>query len=382
MSAFAADEFYFVDLAPGKEGQCTCRQRCVHHVCWHIAACLLEQGVNEGSMITCLGSSWGSNQRGYAALYAQGETVSHELSCQAPADQQQNPLQHAKMSGAAGPDVTVNPVPYNNMPSVHTAQSPTKWLAMWAEMQDLRAQNPSHTRTIDFHMARIDFQIARTIETIKTIIANNNGILEPTPVTAMQKNPDAPTDNSVKRKVTWLEEASHKSRKKPCQKRAKVMAQAGPFIPNGGARKKKPHSVLAQLQEETAKALTHATPAEVPIPIAPQPIFCPQPQSVLPLQMPNQGLPTGGTNAALLSMPTFCRASTAASALPNTSCIYGAYNHVQHPIVPLGQPSVFPILNPLTSTPNPSLPPNISIPRGLPLVLLELLQGHPPFQPR
>lgn len=70
--------------------------------------------------ISCLGSSWGSNQGGYAALYAQGETVSHELSCQAPADQQQNPLQHAKMSGAAGPDVTVNPVPYNNMPSLYT----------------------------------------------------------------------------------------------------------------------------------------------------------------------------------------------------------------------------------------------------------------------
>jgi hypothetical protein len=195
-------------------------------------------------------------------------------------------------------------------------------------------------------------------------------------------------------------------------------------------------SVLAQLREETASALTQASTRSVTIPVALQPIPCREPNSVPHLQMPDESLgeqaipqpgsrlaqptstlppsrvlpshnPTsishqsdnmstipsnlpfpamqhlaGGTGALPLRAATFYQAPPAPDAFPAFNLAHSPSTYVQAPSMPVGPLSLFPTLNPQGPAPNPPLPPNISRPGALQLALLQLLQGHPPYQRR
>ena len=247
MSASRDGVVYIVTLVPGRDGLCTCNQIALYHICWHIAASLLTQGVTEDSMRKCLGAWWGSVRGGYAAWAA---PCTHVQPC---------PPQDTMSSDDAGAHVMVNPTTCSDKPSAPHSQTPTNFNAMLADLENLHAQHPNLKPAFEFILAG-------AYESCMRVKATASNILAPTIGTAMFPNPDAPAGGSLKRKIGLLEhierECSKKSRKKPAH-----AGTAPPFLPPA-AKKQKPRNVMARLRQETAKASAHATTSCQPDPVA------------------------------------------------------------------------------------------------------------------
>jgi hypothetical protein len=121
-SATIADEYHRVTIVPSEDGTCSCSQRAVHHVCWHIAACLLQEGVTERAMITCLGAWWGSTNGGYAAMYAAADTSSHLVAIP-PADHHVSGPQDTMTADETGAPRS-NPVLVLQQPPARLSEAP------------------------------------------------------------------------------------------------------------------------------------------------------------------------------------------------------------------------------------------------------------------
>ena len=379
------EEVYCVSLIPGQDGQCSCPRRAVQHVCLHIALCLLQQGVREGTMLMCLGNLWGSGAGGYSAMYAAKELRSQPLPGQAPYAQQETLVPSEPEAGAT---------PSTFQPSAPPTLCLSSLRAVFEEWYSVAATA---------ECPEILFFAKEGLERTQTFLANRSNMTIPPTDTPMILIPNASTGAGLKRHMDYMERWHRKQPRKakdPAQPQVAVEGiQAGvpPLVKSRvTARKKKPRSVLAEFQEETAKVSARAAASCEPAPVALQPTLTQHSESMSHVQMASVqlgGHPTGsvpGPGSQEVHQPGMML--NPYSTTPFFSNLTSASLH-PNPLAPMLPNQILPVTQLLAcdgpgSLPVPPLrqplpPPSAPNMHG-PLQQLLLLQllGHNPYQPR
>jgi hypothetical protein len=298
-SATREDEEYIVRLIPGQDGQCTCQYRALHHVCWHIALCLRKQGITEGSILKCLGASWGTQLGGYAKLYAAGDTSSNADPSHAPLTEQ--PGRHEEVPLAQQPeaDAPADPEPCARKSPIDPVLSPSKLRAQLDEFYSVAISNDS---------AEAHFQACAALEGLVSSIANR-GI-----ITALSSGINlAPAPGAAKaplgRHRDWLENCQDQAKKKARHNTQsaqlpsdKELAQAELLLLKSKPppKKRKEPTVLAELQAAMAKASRSVNASCRSNPATLQPVPLQQPTSMPGLQVSGTAFDGGLTMEARL----------------------------------------------------------------------------------
>jgi hypothetical protein len=396
-SATRPDQEYSVRLVPGQDAQCSCSCRALQHVCSHIALCLLRQGVSEGTMLKCLGSLWGSNAGGYAAMCTPEETCSHPLAGQAPSQQQPDVQQGTLEVSEPEAHATLDQVSSRNQ------VSPSARLCL----SSLRAELDAYFNLAASSQApEAHYFLKVCSEKFQTHLANRSSIPTPTADACMIPNPQVLADGLhayPKRKKDFMERFVDSRRKKPRQKSqlpgALEAVQAGLLKPRAAGRKTKPRSVLAEMQEETARASARATTSYGPTPIALQPITGQQPDSASYMQAPGTHVGEGRALGSVLQHESQVVPQPPVTLTPNFPILSSFHptsttlpSHLvsdlqTHRMVPgmqhLGDVRgalplpLPPFYQPTVGLSAPSMPTQLQQ-----FIAMHLLQGHTPYQPR
>jgi hypothetical protein len=293
-SATREDEEYIVRLIPGQDGQCTCQHRALHHVCWHIPLCLQKRGITEGSILKCLGASWGTQLGGYAKLYAAEDMSSHAGLDPSIAQLTEQLGGHEEVLLAQQPeaDAPADPEPCARKTPVDPVLCPSKLRAQLDELYSVAISNDS---------AKAHFHVRAALEGVLSSIANRGIITALSSGITLAPKPGA-AKAPLGRHKDWLEKSQDQAQKKARHDSQsaqlpsdKELAQAEQLLLKfkPPPKKRKERTVLAELQAATAKASRSVNASVRSNPTTFQPVPLQQPTSMPGMHVPGTALDGG-----------------------------------------------------------------------------------------
>lgn len=270
---------YVVTIEEGFPARCTCLASSLNHVCWHIAKCLMLQGISEPLLVLHLGTNYGSKTGGYEALWA--PTPSTALITPSP-----NPSQ-TPAAGVEAQETTHHPEP-----STRVHERLRQLLEVILNHDD---QNPGSS---DLSQLEHSLRIQREAQLRWTAVENASSVLLP--------NPDAPPGMSLKRLLPAGEKRKRGARNPASTSRTHPLpasmcgtqlaqGEGLPFMPKKVERKKL-RTVAAEVDRDALKAAEKAgrtTGRPTPVSSASDHVF-PHAQrpALCPMSEPTDRFPT------------------------------------------------------------------------------------------